>query len=75
MPVLLVLMVLIIFAQWYCYRQCKNETESVVPVLVTNPPTNSAPQERLVDVSKPVTNGIMEFRGVQTSLSFPKRGK
>ncbi len=70
MSAVLLVMALVIFAQWHCNRQCKNETESVLPVLVTNSPTNSAPQKKLVDVSGAVTNGILEFRGVQTKLSF-----
>ena len=75
MSVVLLVMALVIFAQWHCNRQCKNETESVPPVLVTNPPTNPAPQKKLVEVVGAVTNGIMEFRGDQTKLIFSKCDK
>jgi len=71
MFVLLLIMSLVIFVQWRCNRQCKNEPKLVSPVSVTNTPTNSAPQKKLVDI-RGITNGIMEFRGVQTKLSFAK---
>jgi preprotein translocase subunit SecF len=75
MSVLLIIMSLIIFLQWRCNRQCKSKPESVVPVLVTNPPTNSALQKKLVDVSGVATNGLIEFRGDQTKLIFPRSDK
>ena len=73
--ILELLVVLIVFIFVQCYRQRKNEPEPVSPVLVTNPPTNPAPQKKLVEVVGAVTNGIIELRGDQTKLIFSKCDK